>query len=43
MAPGFFIVLNLAQDFHAALDVCNGGTVAALHCLVKVSRNNTWV
>jgi hypothetical protein len=42
MAAGFLVVLNLAQDLHAALDVRDRGAVAALYCLLTMSRNEAW-
>jgi hypothetical protein len=36
----FHIVSNLAQNIHAALDVCNSRAVSALYCLLEVSRND---
>ena len=38
-SDGFLVVLNLAKDLHAALDVRDSGAIAALHCLMTVIRN----
>lgn len=38
IAMSFLVVRDFGQDFHAALDVCNGGAVAASHCLLTMSR-----
>jgi hypothetical protein len=35
MLARFLVVFNVAQDFYAALGMCDSRTVAALHCLVK--------
>jgi len=42
-SDGFLVVLNLAKDLHAALDVCDSGAVAALHGLLTMSRNEAWI
>jgi hypothetical protein len=39
MATGSLVVRDLAQDLHAALNVCDSGAVVALHCLLIMSRN----
>jgi hypothetical protein len=43
VAPGLRVVLDLGQDLHPALDMCDRRAPATLHRLLMVSRNGFWV